>query len=242
VAGYHFERIHVENASWQLMQIVVGPSIWEFGNTQLGSVGHLTFSDIFVADPQTLPNEFQSYDRVHGIAGVHFDHVVVAGQTLDDPPITFDANRMVSLDGNIVSSPLWAERSGAVAPNVQVWNMVQGTPATSPISAIETLEQPLLNNGNLQAVAYGDFFGDGYASPLIVDSTHGTLQVWKEPLNPALSSEPSTFLTIGTLPPGYQFAGVGDFKKAGSPGCCSGTPAPSKRSCSSWLRPGSLRR
>jgi hypothetical protein len=120
--------------------------------------------------------------------------------------------------------------------------MVQGTPATSPISAIETLEQPLLNNGNLQAVAYGDFFGDGYASPLIVDSTHGTLQVWKEPLNPALSSEPSTFLTIGTLPPGYQFAGVGDFKKAGSPGCCSGTPAPSKRSCSSWLRPGSLRR
>jgi hypothetical protein len=218
VAGYHFERIHVENASWQLMQIVVGPSIWQFGNTQLGSVGHLTFSDIFVTDPQTLPNEFQSYDRQHGIASVHFHNVVVAGQVLNDPTITFDANRMVSLDGNILSSPMWAQRTGAVVPNVQVWNMVQGTPASSPISAIDTLDQPLLDNGNLQAVAYGDFFGDGYASPLIVDSAHGTLEVWKEPLNPTLSSAPSAFVSIGTIPPGYEFAGVGDFNDSGTTG------------------------
>jgi hypothetical protein len=218
VTGYHFERINVENSSWQLMQIAVGPSIWEFGTTQLGSVGHLFFSDIFVADPQTLPNEFQSYDRQHEIASVHFHNVVVAGQVLNDPTITFDANRMVSLDGNILSSPMWAERTGAVAPNVQVWNMVQGTPTSSPISAIETLDQPLLDNSNLQAVAYGDFFGDGYASPLIVDSSHRTLEVWKEPLNPALSSEVSEFLTIGMLPPGYQFAGVGDFNDSGTTG------------------------
>jgi hypothetical protein len=217
-AGYHFERIYVENSSWQLMQIAVGPSIWEFGNTQLGSVGHLFFSDIFVTDPQKLPNEFQSYDRQHEIAGVHFHNVVVAGQALNDPTVTFDANRMVSLDGNILSSPLWAERTGAVVPNVQAWNMVQGTPASSPILSIETLDQPLLDNGNLQAVAYGDFFGDGYASPLIVDSAHRTLEVWKEPLNPALSSEPSALLTLGALPPGYQFAGVGDFNDSGATG------------------------
>ncbi|HEV2270867.1 MAG TPA: hypothetical protein VGR92_15545 [Steroidobacteraceae bacterium] len=218
IEGYHFERINVENTSWQLMQIAVGPSIWEFGNTQLGAAGRLFFSDIFVTDPQTLPNELQSYDQQHEIAGVHFHNVVVAGQVLGTPPITFDANRMFSLQGNIMSSPMWAERTGAVVPNVQAWNMIQGTPSSSPISAIETLDQPLFENANLQAVAYGDFFGDGYASPLIVDTANRILEVWKEPLNPALSSQPSPLLTLGTLPAGYQFAGVGDFNDSGTIG------------------------
>jgi hypothetical protein len=200
------------------MQIAVGPDIWQFGNTQLGSLGNLTFTDIFVTDPQTLPNEFQSYDRQHQIASVRFHNVVVAGTGLSDPTITFDANRMFSLEGNILSSPMWAERSGAVVPNVQVWTMVQGTPASSPISAIGTLDQPLLDNPELQAVAYGDFFGDGYASPLIVDSAHGTLEVWQEPLNPTLSSAPSSFVRIGAIPPGFQFAGVGDFNDSGTTG------------------------
>lgn len=218
VSGYHFERIHVENTSWQLVQIAVAPSIWEFGNTQLGSAGHLFFSDIFVTDPQTLPNEFQSFDRQHEIASVHFHNVVVGGQVLSTPPITFDANRMFSLEGDIISSPMWAELTGAVAPDVQVWNMVQGTPSSSPISGIETLDQPALDNANLQAVAYGDFFGDGYASPLIVDTANRTLEVWKEPLNPALSSQSAALLALGTLPAGYQFAGVGDFNDSGATG------------------------
>lgn len=216
--GYRFERIHIENTAWQLMQIAVGPSIWEFGNTQLGAAGHLFFSNISVADPQTLPNEFQSYDRQHEIAGVHFHNVVVAGQALRDPAITFDANRMFSLEGNIISSPMWAERTGAVVPNVQVWNMLQGTPSSSPISAIEMLDQPLLNSAELQTVAYGDFFGDGYASPLIVDAANRILEVWKEPLNSALSSQPSALVTLGKLRAGYQFAGVGDFNDSGTTG------------------------
>jgi hypothetical protein len=218
VKGYHFERIHVENASWQLMQIAVGPSIWQFGNTQLGAAGRLFFSDIFVTDPQTLPNEFQSFDRQHEIASVHFHNVVVGGQALSTPPVTFDANRMFSLEGDIMSSPMWADLTGAVVPNVQVWNMVQGTPSSSPISAIDTLDQPLLDNANLQTVAYGDFFGDGYASPLIVDTANRALEVWNEPLNPALSSQSSTLLTLGALPAGYQFAGVGDFNDSGTTG------------------------
>ena len=218
VKGYHFERIHVENASWQLMQIAVGPSIWQFGNTQLGAAGRLFFSDIFVTDPQTLPNEFQSYDRQHEIAGVHFHDVVVGGQTLSTPPITYDANRMFSLEGNIMSSPMWADLTGAVVPNVQVWNMVQGTPSSSPISSIETLDQPGLDNPNLQTVAYGDFFGDGYASLLIVDKAKRVLEVWDEPLNPALSSQPPALLTLGSLPAGYEFAGVGDFNGSGTTG------------------------
>ena len=218
VVGYRFERINVENSSWQLMQIAVGPSIWEFGNTQLGAAGRLFFSDIHVADPQTLPNEFQSFDRQHEIAGVHFRNVVVGGQVLSTPAITFDANRMFSLGGTIVTSPMWADLTGAVVPNVQVWNMVQGTPPSSPISAIETLDQPLLDDANLQAVAYGDFFGDGYASPLLVDGASRALEVWKEPLNPELSSPPSALLTLGTIPAGYQFAGVGDFNDSGTTG------------------------
>jgi hypothetical protein len=96
--------------------------------------------------------------------------------------------------------------------------MIQGTPASSPISAIEMLNQSLLDNGSLQAVAYGDFFGDGYASPLIVDAAHGTLDVWKEPLNPARSTSPPTFVSLGTIPAGYQFAGVGDFNDSGTTG------------------------
>ena len=215
VAGYHFEHIHVENESWQLMQIAVGPSIWEFGNTQLGSISNLDFSDISVADPQTLPDEFQSYDLPHAITGVRFRNVVVAGRRQPDPTITFDANRMMSLGGNTLSSPAWADLSGTVVPNVQVWEMVQGTPSSSPISAITTVDQPLLDGAGRQVVGYGDFFGDGYASPLMVNSTQGTLEVWKEPLNPAVSSESTT---VGTLPPGYQFAGVGDFNDSGTTG------------------------
>jgi hypothetical protein len=218
VEGYHFERIHVENSSWQLMQIAVGPSIWQFGNTQLGAAGRLFFSDIFVADPQTLPNEFQSYDRQHEIASLHFHDVVVGGKALSTPPITFDANRIFSLEGDIMSSPMWADPTGAVVPNVQVWNMEQGTPSSSPTSAIVTLDQPLLDNPNLQAVAYGDFFGDGYASPLIVDNASHILEVWQEPLNPALSSQSAALLALDTLPAGYQFAGVGDFNDSGTTG------------------------
>lgn len=217
-AGYQFERIHVENSSWQLMSIAVAPSIWEFGNTQLGSISNLTFSDISVADPQTLPDEFMSYDRQHQVAGVHFRNVVVAGEMQSDPTITFDANRMVSLAGDTISSPTWASLSGFVAPNVQAWQMMQGTPTASPISAIQTLEQPLLAEANLRVVAFGDFFGDGYASPLIVDSSRGILEIWKEPLNPTTPFESSAFLPVGTLPPGYLFAGVGDFTDSGTTG------------------------
>ena len=124
----------------------------------------------------------------------------------------------MSLSGDTLSSPMWGNLTGAVAPNVQVWQMVQGTPASSAISTVETLDQPLLDGGNRQVVGYGDFFGDGYASPLIVNAAQGTLEVWQEPLNPALSSGSSTVLALGTIPSGYRFAGVGDFNNSGATG------------------------
>jgi hypothetical protein len=216
--GYHFDDIRIENSGWQLMKIGVGPSIWEFGNTELGSVSHLYFHDIIAADPQTLPSEFQSYDRQHLVSGVTFSNVRVAGAVQLDPVITFDANRMYSLSGNTMSSPLWADRAAAIEPNVQAWQMIQGTPASSPIASVLWLDQPLLDESTWQVPGLGDFFGDGFASPLLLDSASNALSIWREPLNPAQASEPSALAVPYEIPAGYRFAGVGDFDGSGVTG------------------------
>ena len=61
------------------------PTIWQFGNTELGSQSNLKFHNIFVADQQALPSIFRSYDRIHQIRNVTFDNVVVAGEVLSQP-------------------------------------------------------------------------------------------------------------------------------------------------------------
>ena len=213
--GYTFNEIHVENSAWQLFRLSIGPSIWQFGNTQLGSLSNLNFSNIFVKDKQALPGLFRSYDRVHRIRNVSFDNVVVAGQIQDPPQITFDANRSMSLSGDIITEPLWADTSGAANPNVQVWNMAQGNPATSPITSVTTLDETFLNKPNLQLLRRGDFFGDGFASPLILDPVAGALGIWAEPLNPTSTPGQLGYFVGGAVPPGYQFAGVGDFNGDG---------------------------
>ena len=213
--GYTFNEIHVENSSWQLFRLSIGPSIWQFGNTQLGSLSNLHFSNIFVQDAQALPNLFVSYDLAHQISNVTFDNVVVAGEVQAQPQITFNANRSMSLSGDIVTEPMWADTSGAVNPNVQVWNMAQGTPTTSPVTSITTLEEPALDNPNLQLLRRGDFFGDGFASPLIFDPVANTLGVWAEPLNPDSTPGKLGYFIAGVIPAGYQFAGVGDFNGDG---------------------------
>ena len=90
----------------------------------------------------------------------------------------------MSLAGNILSQPLWVNASGSANPNVQIWNMIQGTPSGSPVSSVSTSNVPALNNPNLKILAQGDFFGDGFASPLLFNSAANTLGLWVEPLNP----------------------------------------------------------
>lgn len=209
--GYTFDGIHVENSSWQLFRLSIVPTIWQFGNTELGSLSNLKFHNIYVADQQALPSIFRSYDQVHQIRNVTFDNVVVAGEVLSQPQITIDANRSMSLSGDIITEPLWVDTSGAADPNAQIWNMLQGEPTTSPIASTTTFDEAFLNDPNLQLLRRGDFFGDGFASPLILDPVEENLAIWAEPLNPNSSAGKLGYFVARAIPAGYQFAGVGDF-------------------------------
>jgi hypothetical protein len=216
--GYTFDDIHVENSGWQLCRLSIVPTIWQFGNTQLGSLSNVHFHDIFVKDPQALPSLFKSYDRVHRISNVTFDNVIVAGEAQSQPRITFDANRSMSLSGDIVTEPLWIDSSGPVNPNAQIWDMRQGEPTTSPVTAVKTLDERFLNDPALKLLRRGDFFGDGFASPLIFDPADAALDIWAEPLNPNSTFAKLGDYTAATIPAGYQFAGVGDFTGDGISG------------------------
>lgn len=212
--GYTFDEIHVENSAWQLFRLTISPTIWQFGNTQLGSLSNLKFHNIFVRDKQSLPDIFMGYDRAHPIRNVSFDNVIVAGQPQGRPHIAFDANRFMSLSGDIVTEPIWIN-TGAVDPNAQIWSMAQGMPASSPITAVTSLDFSFLSDSSLSLLRRGDFFGDGYASPLIFNSATNSLGIWAEPLNPTSAPGALGYFTAANLPKGYEFAGVGDFNGDG---------------------------
>ena len=212
--GYTFDEIHVENSAWQLFRLTISPTIWQFGNTQLGSLSNLKFHNIFVSDKQSLPDIFMGYDREHPIRNVTFDNVIVAGQAQSRPHIAFDANRFMSLSGDIITEPIWID-TGAVDPNAQIWSMTQGMPTSSPITAVTSLDFSFLSDGSLALLRRGDFFGDGYASPLIFNSATNSLGIWAEPLNPTSAPGALGYFTAATLPKGYEFAGVGDFNGDG---------------------------
>ncbi|MBV8414048.1 MAG: hypothetical protein JO251_02400 [Verrucomicrobia bacterium] len=213
--GYLFNEIHVENSSWQLFKLEIGPGLWQNGVTQLGSISNVQFDNIFVADAQSLPNVFQSYDLQHEVSNITFDKVIVAGKPLTSPTPTFYANRTMSLTGDIMADPLWANFSTAPAPSFQVWEMQQGPPATAPFYLSAAITPPAPFTQSLQIQSFGDFNGSGYASPLIFDSNQNALEIWTEPLNPLFASGISGYTFLYTLPKGYQFAGVGDFNGDG---------------------------
>ncbi len=212
--GYKFDEIHVENSAWQLFRLSIGPTVWQFGNTELGSLSNVSFSNLFVTDAQKLPSLFKGYDPLHPIANLSFDNVVVAGAVQSQPVASFDANRFMSLSGDIVSEPLWFN-TGAALPNVEVWRLAQGMPTSSPVTSVVTLDAPFLQGAPLQLLGQGDFFGDGYASALFLDSAQNTLGIWAEPLGSARSPAPSGYSVAADMPAGYRFAGIGDFAGAG---------------------------
>jgi hypothetical protein len=213
--GYTFDGIDIENSAWQLFRLSIVPTIWQFGNTELGSLRNLKFRNMAVADAQALPSLFKSYDPVHRISNVSFENVVVAGEVQAQPTISFDANRSMSLSGDIITEPVWANPGGAADPNVQIWMMAQGEPSSSPVTSVLTLDEPFLDDPQLELLRRGDFFGDGFASPLIIDPAEDTLGVWAEPLNPDSASGRLGYFIAAEIPAGYAFAGVGDFTGAG---------------------------
>ncbi len=212
-SNYTFRDIRVENANppgfkdaglvFQLFKLAVIPNSWtEVDNKNLGSIHNVTFSNIQVTDPTTLPNLFQSFDAQHQVSDVTFDNVTVAEQTLPQPMLTFNANRNFSLSGTVFSDIL---QTSIAQPNTlflaDVFPLAaNGQPTFQPLfSTFDTL--------SVQGV--GDFDGNGYASMLFLDSKNG-LGLWKQPL----SSQPS-FASITDLSSDYEVAGIGDFNGDG---------------------------
>ena len=117
LSGYQFNDIRIENAAWQLFNLCVMPNSYTNGNLELGSISNLSFNRIEVADNQTHPDLFQSYDRQHQIKNVSFNQVRVAGHLYPPTPYpassdsvpryTYNANRLMSLAGTMIS-----DRSG----------------------------------------------------------------------------------------------------------------------------------
>ena len=206
--GYLFDNIYVEHSTWQLFKLAIAPSIWQAGSTHLGSLSNLTFRNMFVSEAQKLPDEFQSYNLQHQISKVTFNNVIVAGNKLRSPTPTFDANRSMSLTGDIMSDPMWG--NPLATPNVQVWKMFQGPPSFPPLFSTVKIDQPLLSSHGFQVLSFGDFFGNGYASALVLDSQRSRLGIWKEPLNLV-----DQYYAFYTVPAGFEFAGIGDFNGDG---------------------------
>jgi hypothetical protein len=228
LSGYLFDDIRVENASWQLFQISIMPNAFTQGNTELGSIGDLKFSNIQVADAQTLPDLFQSYNRVHAISNVSFTNVTVAGKpypptlnpasSLVPPKISYNANRAMSLGGDILADPLWRERNGA---EFEIWLMNLGAASPAPQYYGVAVNQPAMISSQ-KVAAIGDFYGDGFAAVLVQDAVQGTLSLWDIPPQPGLNSglpQSGGPVTLGSssyeLVAGWGVAGVGDFNGAG---------------------------
>jgi len=115
--------------------------------------------------------------------------VIVAGKPQPSPIPTFYANRTMSLTGDIMADPLWANFTQETAPSFQVWEMRQGPPAAAPFYTSRAIIPPAAFTQSLKILASGDFNGSGYASPLILDSTQNALEIWTEPLNPLFESD-----------------------------------------------------
>jgi hypothetical protein len=210
LSNYAFNDIRVENESWQLFQIVVAPNAWTNGSPLLGSISNLTFSNISVADDQVMPDFFQSYSPQHVVSNVTFDNVVVNGATRSaSPSVVFNANRAQSFNGDLVSDPLWGDASQPNALTAMILNGSMTATAYQSVS-LQTAFQ------GLNAVAVGDFMGDGFASVLVEDAS-GDLAVWHDPVQAAADGGLQTYTALYTLPTAaWTVAGVGDFNGDGT--------------------------
>jgi len=213
-SNYTFRNIHIENSSFQLFKIAVGPNHYTTPtNDTLGSISNLTFSNIEVTEPQEIPDLFESFDLQHQVSNVILANVTVAGQQLASPKITFNANRAYSLGGTVYSGLLW--RSQSEPQNFQI-SLFSGTTDSNPPTNI-SITQPGLT-ANCQAQAIADFYGDGYASVLFLNTASRKLALWQDPFLTyavPITCQNSAFYSLTKVD--GQVAGVGDFNGDGYP-------------------------
>ena len=213
-SDYTFRNIHVENSSFQLFKIAVGPNGYTtIHNNTLGSISNLSFSNIEVTDQQVLPDLFESFDLQHQVSNVTFHNVTVAGKKLPSPKVTFNANRIYSLGGTVYSGLLW--RSQSEPQKFQIWSF-SGDIGDNPPATL-SITQPSITD-NCQAKAIADFYGDGYASVLFLDAASEKLTLWQDPyLTYAVPFACQSFPFYSLKKADGQVAGIGDFNGDGYP-------------------------
>lgn len=213
LSNYTFEDIRVENETWQLFKIEILPSNFQPDNTQLGSISALTFKNIQVTDAQQFPAVFRGFDLVHQVSDVNFNAVVVGGVPTPNPTITLDANRNMSYAGNTVGDLLFRNQSNPTEFEIPVFSLAT---AASPLPySLFSISQPNLT-AKFEVQGSGDFFGDGYASAVLTDTTTGYVGIWKEPYrnsaNPWSAQYSQVYKLLST---DGAVAGTGDFNGDG---------------------------
>jgi hypothetical protein len=213
-SDYTFRNIHIENSTYQLFKIAVGPNHYTTPNNDiLGSISNLSFSNIEVTDQQVLPDLFESFDLQHQVSNVIFHNVTVAGKKLPNPKVTFNANRIYSLGGTVYSGLPW--RSQSQPQNFQI-SLFSGTIEANPPTNLPITQLGL--TGNCQAQAVADFYGDGYASVLFLDTASQKLGLWQDPyLTYAVPVTCQSLAFYSLKITDGQVAGVGDFNGDGYP-------------------------
>jgi len=208
---YLFDDLRVENANFRLFSLAVRPGPFSKENGDLAGIDDLLFRNIQVVDAQKLPNLLQSYDQQHQLSHLRFENVVVAGTALPEhPAVTFNANRTMSLNGNVTYDPLWRNTQNSTEFLTEI---VEPTAAPSLQYESVSLHQPELT-AEFKEEAIGDFYGDGYASVLF--SHDGELGVWKDPVHLQELPSRAYYSPIGyTLKADDRVIGVGDFNNDG---------------------------
>jgi hypothetical protein len=213
LSHYRFEDIRVENESWQLFRIQILPSNFQPDNYQLGSISDLKFNNLQVTDPQRFPPIFRGYNLAHQVSNVDFDRVVIAGETASNSSITLDANRNMSYAGNTVSDLLFRNQEDPTEFEITLFTLA--TPTTDSQYSLFFISQPALA-ASFDVRGSGDFFGDGYASAVVTDTTNGVVGIWKEPYRNTASSWNEQYSQVYKLhSPDGDVAGTGDFNGDG---------------------------
>jgi FG-GAP-like repeat len=213
LSNYTFDDIRVENETWQVFRIQILPSNFQPDNYQLGSISGLNFNNIQVTDPQEFPPIFRGYNLAHQVSNVNFNDVVIGGVPTPSATITLDANRNMSYAGNTASDLLFRNQENPSELEIPVFTLA--APASASQYSVFSISQPALT-ANFVLQGSGDFFGDGYASAVVTDTSTGEVGIWKEPYRNSANPWSAQYGQVYQLAgPAETIAGTGDFNGDG---------------------------
>jgi hypothetical protein len=138
---------------------------------------------------------------------------VIGGVLTPSPTITLDANRNMSYAGNTAGDLLFRSQENPSEFEIPLFTLA-APPIISEYSLF-SISQPAVTT-NLAVQGSGDFFGDGYASAVVTDTTTGEVGIWKEPYRSSSNPWSTQFGQVYKLAgPAETVAGTGDFNGDG---------------------------